>query len=58
MNSKLLIMEQNKMSYQFIASRLKPTVNQVFSLRENLVVVGMRVETWHAASLPQCPARS
>ena len=33
------------MSYVFIIRRLKPTVNQVFSLQENWV------ETWHAASL-------
>ena len=29
-------MEQNKMPCLFIARRLKPTVNQVFSLREKL----------------------
>ena len=49
------IMEQNKMWNLFIARRLKPTVNQVFSLRENWVGGGMHIETWHAASLHQCP---
>ena len=47
-------MAQNKMSYVFIFRRLKTTVNQLFSLRENWLV-GMHVETWHAASLHQCP---
>jgi len=41
-------MEQNKMSNMFIVRRLKPTVNQVFSLQEK------EIETWHAASLHDC----